>query len=138
MGFLSPDAADIIRWKLDEQTGVFRNTGASLPNDALTDLTASGSFFRDANGLDSTNCLYVPGTDDFPAGSSATRNYLVGANTIAPQPPITLSAWIYLRSYNSASHKHIIGKLYRDHTVTSNWATPFWAMQITFDTTGSG
>ncbi len=138
MGFLAPDAADIIRWKLDEQTGVFRNTGASFPNNALTDLTASGSFFRDGNGLDSTNCLYVPGVDDFPTGSSATRNYLVGANTIAPQPPITVSAWVYLRGYNSASDKHIIGKLFRDHTITNNWATPFCAMEITFDSTGTG
>lgn len=138
MARLAPDTNDILVWKLEETSGAYRNSGTILPNNTSTDLNVFNTIDRNGTGIYGGPCANFPGTSNFPAGSSATRNYAVGGSTISPQPPLTVSAWVYLRNYNNASSKHVVGKLFREHTVTNNWAAPFFAIEISMTTGNSG
>lgn len=138
MGRLSPDFNDYIVWNLTETSGPYRNTGVFSPNNASTDLIVANTIDRNGTGLEGTPAANFPGTDTFPIGASATRNYAVGASSFNLQPPLTVSAWVHLRNFQTSSNKHIIGKLFRDHTTTNNWATPFCALELTMATGNSG
>lgn len=138
MGRISPDFYDMIVWDLTETSGPYRNTGQFLPNDTSTDLNVSNTIDRNGTGLQGTSCANLPGTDTFPVGASATRNYAVGAANFNPQPPLSISAWVNLRNYQTSSSKHIIGKLFRDHSTTNNWASPFYSLELTMATGNSG
>lgn len=138
MSKILPDSHDIMVWSLTETTGVYRNTGTQSPNNALTDLSVTNTVIRTATGNFTDNCLFLPGVENFPTGSSATRNYVAGANTITPSAPFTISGWILLRAVNTIDSGTIIGKAYRDPTITSSWANPFFAINIILLTTNSG
>ncbi len=133
-----PDANDQIVWLLNEQTGNYHNTGSLVPNDPSTDLIITNTITRPGCGLFGGNCVVVPGTSNIPAGSSATRNYAAGARTITFNPPFTLSAWINLRSYTTANNTEFIGKEYRDSTITTSWAAPFYAVVMGTVTSNGG
>lgn len=137
MARIAPDIFDQIVWPLTETSGPYRNIGVLSPNDTTTDLTVSGTVIRTGAGLNSGNSLWVPGTSDFPAGTAATRNYAAGARNILITPPITLSFWINLRSYNASNTQQLVGKEYRDSTLTSSFTTPFSAINISA-LTGNG
>lgn len=133
-----PDSHDQIVWLLNETSGAYRNTGVLSPNSVTTDLNITNTIIRTGAGLFGGNCVQLPGTTNFPTGSSATRNYAVGAKTINIAPPITVSCWVYLRSYTTANNTTIIGKEYRDSSIISSWTTPFQAINITTLTSNGG
>jgi hypothetical protein len=135
---ITPDINDQIVWLLNETSGAYRNTGSLSPNSATTDLTITNTITRTGAGLFGGNCVQLPGTTNFPTGSSATRNYAAGAKTIQIAPPLTVSLWVYLRSYTTANQQTLIGKEYRDSGITSTWSTPFHALNITVATTNGG
>lgn len=133
----APDIFDQIVWPLTETSGPYRNVGQFLPNNSLTDLTVTNTVIRTGSGVFG-NCIQLPSTSNFPTGSSATRNYVAGAQTYNPSPPLTISCWIYLRSYTTSNNSTFIGKEYRDSGITSSWATPFQAINITTLTSNGG
>jgi hypothetical protein len=132
-----PDQYDGYVWLLNETSGNYKNTGFVLPNHPSTDLTISGTVIRNGTGI-FDNCPYFPGIGNYPTGASSSRNYIFGAETINPQPPFTISAWVNLRNYNSSNNTNLIGKLFRKHTTTNNWANPYWAVQMTCASTNGG
>ncbi len=125
MARLPPDANDGYVWLLNETSGAYKNTGRVLPGSASTDLTISGTVIRTATGIFGDNCAYFPGVGNYPSGASATRNYISGAHNINPVPPFTISAWIYLRNYQSSNTTQFLNKHYRDPSLVSSWTTPF-------------
>jgi hypothetical protein len=127
---ITPDINDQIVWLLNETSGAYRNTGVLSPNSSTTDLTITNTITRTGAGPFGVNCVQLPSTSNFPPGSSATRNYAAGAKTINIAPPITVSLWVYLRSYTTGNNSAIIGKEYRDSGITSSWAAPFHAISI--------
>lgn len=135
-----PDTHDQIVWLLNEQSGNYRNTGQLFPNDPATDLVITNTMPRNGCGLFGNNCPVIPGTSNFPAGSSATRNYASGASTITIAPPITVSCWVNLRSYTTNNNTTFIGKEYRDPTLNANgWTAPFYVFNLsTFTGNGGG
>lgn len=133
---VTPDNNDILVWLLDETSGPFRNTGTLSPNSATTDLVVNNTISRGYNGI-FTDCANIPGTSNFPSGSSAVRNYAAGAKTINPSLPITVSLWVKIRAYNSGFNAQLIAKEFRDSGITSAWTTPFLSFAIN-TTTGNG
>lgn len=135
MAKIPQDGYDILYWPLTETSGVYRNIGATSPNNAITDLTVLQTV--DRNGLSpfASTCPNFPGTSNFPSGSSSTRNSLVGANTINPQPPLTVSCWVNVRSYPSGSNANFLCKPYRDATITSSYTAPFNSIQFGLSST---
>jgi hypothetical protein len=135
---IAPDLFDQIVWPLTEASpGPYRNVGQTSPNSSTTDLILTNSMVN-GNGIFGGNCLQIPGTSNFPVGSSATRNYIAGAKTYNPSPPLTVSCWVYLRSYITSQNTELIRKEYRDSSITSSWTTPFVSMSITTLTTNGG
>jgi hypothetical protein len=133
-----PDLFDQIVWPLTETSGAYRNVGALSPNDTSTDLTITNTISRTGNSFFDGYCVQLPGTSNFPTGSSATRNYVAGAKTINIAPPITVSCWVYLRSYTTSNNSTFIAKEYRDSSITSSWTAPFHALGITTLTSNGG
>lgn len=137
MARIATDENDILVWKLNETSGPYRNTGSSLPNDTSTDLNITNTIVRTGSGI-FDNAPFFPSSGTYPAGASATRNYAAGAKTINITPPLTVSCWVYLRNYVTGNSTIIIGKEYRDSTITSSWTTPFHALNISTVTTNNG
>lgn len=135
---IAPDIFDQIIWPLTESSGPYRNVGQLLPNNSSTDLTVSNSVVRTGTGVFDGYCVQLPATSNFPVGSSATRNYAAGAKDILISPPITLSFWLNLRSYDTSNTQQLVGKEYRDSSITSSFTTPFHAINIAALTTNSG
>ena len=134
-----PDVHDQIVWLLNETSGNYQNTGSFLPGNATTSLAITNSMIRTGAGLFANNCLQIPGTTNFPSGSSATRNYISGANTVTIAPPITLSCWIQLRSYTTNNNTEFVGKEYRDPTLSGNsWTSPFYSIVLGTVTSNGG
>jgi len=134
---IAPDLFDQIVWPLTETSGAYRNTGQYLPNDLSTDLNITNSIIRTGTGL-FDNCPQVPGTSNFPTGSSSTRNYIAGGQNILLDAPITLSCWVNMRSYTTSNAQTIVGKEYRDSSLISSWTNPYYAMNISLLTTNGG
>lgn len=135
---INPDLNDQIVWLLNETSGPYRNTGQLSPNTSTTDLTITNTITRTGAGLFEGNCAQLPGTTNFPTGSSATRNYAAGAKTINIAPPMTLSFWVYLRSYTSGNNTTLVAKEYRDSGITSSWTAPFHAISVQTLTANGG
>jgi hypothetical protein len=136
---LFPDVNDQLVWLLNETSGAYRNTGALSPNSATTDLTITNTIIRTGAGLFGGNCVQLPGTTNFPTGSSATRNTAGGASTITVTPPLTVSCWVYLRSYTTAQNMTVFAKEYRNPSLSGNtWTTPFNAIMLGTSTGNSG
>jgi hypothetical protein len=134
-----PDANDQIVWILNESSGNFHNSGQFLPNNANTDLVITNFVPQNGTGIFYPNCPQMPGTSNFPAGSSATRNYASGGKTITIAPPITLSCWVLLRSYTTSFNSTFVGKEYRDPSLSGNsWTAPFQAINLSTLTTNGG
>jgi len=117
---------------------IFGN-GINIPANGtkLTYSLNTTTVLRNGNGI-FDSCPFIPGTGNFPNGSSAIRNYAQGANTIQPAFPMTVSAWVYVRSYNSSNNGSLIAKQYRDTNSTQTWTAPFYAINISMLTTTSG
>jgi len=136
---VSPDNNDILVYNLDETSGAYKNSGSYFPNDPSTDLTVSGTVIRTGTGVHGTDCPYFPGAGNYPSGASSTRNYIYGADTINPDPPITVSLWVNQRNYiNNSNFQQYIKKLFREHTTTNTWATPYTAWEISNASGNSG
>lgn len=134
-----PDLNDQIVWLLNETSGNYHNTGQFSPNNAATDLSITNTLIRVGTGIFTTNCLQIPGSSNFPSGSSSTRNYISGANTVTLNPPFTVSGWVHLRSYTTNNNSTLIGKEYRNPSLSGNsWVAPFNAVGITTLTSNSG
>src|SRR5574338_1065582 len=138
MARIPPDGNDILVWGLTETSGAYKNTGVTLPGDPSTDLTITNTVMRNGNGPFKENCLYIPGTENFPTGSSSTRNYVSGANNINPNPPFTVSAWVWVRSTTTLNFATLIGKAYRNPSITTSFTNPFYAISIALSTGSSG
>lgn len=136
---ITPDINDQLVWLLNETSGAYRNTGSLSPNSSTTDLTVVNSITRTGAGLFGGNCVQLPGTSNFPTGSSATRNNIIGANSITIAPPITVSCWVFFRSYTTSNNQTIFAKEYRNPSISGNtWTTPFNAFTITTATANGG
>lgn len=136
---IAPDLFDQLVWTLTEQSGPYRNTGQLTPNDPSTDLTIVNSITRTGTGIFTTNCVQLPGNSNVPPGSSATRNNIIGANTITIAPPITVSLWVNLRSYRTDQNQTLFAKEYRNPSLSGNsWVTPFNTFMIGTATTNGG
>lgn len=133
-----PDSFDQIVWPLTEISGNYRNVGSFFPNDPSTDLSITNTIIRTGAGIYGGNCPQFPSTSNFPTGSSSTRNYIAGAKNYIPSPPLTVSCWVYLRSYTTAQNAAIFAKEYRDSSITPSWTTPFTAIGISTLTTNGG
>lgn len=134
---IAPDLFDQIVWPLTETSGAYRNVGALSPNDVSTDLTITNTVTRTGNGIFG-NCPQFPANSNFPTGSNTTRNYLAGAKTINIAPPISLSFWVYMRQYTTSNNTTLVGKEYRDSSITSAWSAPFQAINISTQTANGG
>lgn len=136
---IAPDLFDQLVWPLTETSGAYRNVGQLFPNNSSTDLTTVNSVIRTGAGIFGGNCPQIPGTSNFPSGSSSSRNNIIGANIITVSPPLTVSCWVNLRSYRTDQNQTILAKEYRDPSVSGNtWTTPFNAFMIGTATTNSG
>lgn len=136
---IAPDLNDQLIWPLTETSGAYRNVGQYLPNDPSTDLSITNSVTRTGAHVFGGNCPQIPSTSNFPSGSSATRNYLSGASSVLITPPITLSFWVYLRSYTSSNAQGLVYKEYRDPILNANgWTSPFKAIGVTVFSTNNG
>lgn len=127
---VAPDNNDIVVWKLDDAGTPFVNssTSSSAVSHANSDLnTLSGtvnlrqpSLFA-ATGTNS--CVQFSGNN-----SSSPRNFIAGGNNTLPQPPLTVSYWLYLRTYNSSGSTQVYGM---KQTTTNVWSgTTFAALGI--------
>lgn len=117
---VAPDNNDIVVWKLDEAAAPFINssTSTSAPSHAISDLAnKSGSVL-----LQQPSPFAASGTNSavvFSGNqSSSPRNFISGANNFLPQPPITVSAWVFLRAYNNGLTQHLVAK----QTTTGVWS----------------
>jgi hypothetical protein len=108
-----PDNNDIVVWKFDDAAAPFVNssTSPSAPSHAISDLaTLSGTVL-----LRQTSPFASSGTNGcvrFTANNSGSpRNFISGANNFEPTVPVSLSGWLYLRSYNPTGFvNHLINK----------------------------
>lgn len=128
---IEPDNNDIVVWKLDESSAPFINssTSTSAPSHAISDIsTSSGTIIFQQpspfapNGTNSA--MFFSGNN-----SGSPRNFISGANNFEPVYPITISWWMYLRSYNNSGFvQHIVNK---QHTagVWSGVTFSVWTMQ---------
>lgn len=123
-----PDEFDQVVWRLDEASGPFRNSGALGPS-AATDLAAINTVNTQRLGLVG-NCIDFPGQEN-----GLTKNSIIGASTFEPQPPITVSCWVLMRSYNSTGGDNV-GQILRKAQDDTSWASPFSACG--FATLGNG
>lgn len=120
---VAPDNNDIIVWKLDESAAPFVNSSTS-PNaysHTDSDLTVlSGSVMLQEpspfSAIGENSSVSFPGTQ-----SGSPRNFISGANNAMPQPPITISCWIYLRVYDTGITQHFVNKQIQ----TGNWSSTF-------------
>lgn len=136
---IAPDLFDQLVWTLSETSGPYRNTGQFAPNNSITDLTIVNSVIRTGTGLFTTNCPQMPGTTNFPVGSSSTRNNIIGANTVTFAPPLTVSCWVNLRQYSTSQNQTIFAKEYRDPSLSGNsWVAPFNCFCIGTTTSNGG
>lgn len=136
---IAPDVFDQLVWPLTETSGPYRNVGMLSPNDASTDLTVVNSITRTGTGLFTTNCPLMPGTSNYPTGSSATRNNIIGANSVTITPPITVSCWVNIRSYTTGQNMTIFAKEYRNPSISGNtWVAPFNCFMIGMGTGNGG
>jgi hypothetical protein len=118
---VEPDDNDIVVWRLDEATAPFVNssTSPSAPSHAVSDLgTLSGTVFTQqptpfaASGVGS-------GIQLLGNNSGSPRNFIGGANAFLPQPPMTVSFWIYQRAYDTTGFtQHGLSK----QTTTGVWS----------------
>lgn len=122
---VAPDNNDIVVWKLDESTTPFVNSSTSLsaPSHAVSDLsTISGNVQTQQPSLfaasGSNSCALFTGNN-----SGSPRNFISGANGFNPQPPLTVSGWMYLRAFNPTG--------FTIHPFTKQHTTNVWS-GITF------
>lgn len=136
---ITPDIHDQLVWTLSETSGNYHNTGQYFPNNALTDLSIANSIIRTGAGILYPNCVQVPGTSNFPSGSSTTRNNVFGASTVTINPPISVSCWVNLRSYHTDQNQTILAKEYRNPSLSGNtWVAPYNNFMIGTTTSNSG
>src|SRR5574338_165145 len=136
---VAPDLFDQLVWPLTETSGPYRNIGQFSPNSPTTDLTVNNTITRTGTGIFDVNCPLMPGTSNIPSGSSATRNSIIGANSVTFAPPITVSCWVMIRSYTTGQNMTVFAKEYRDPSISGNtWATPFNCFMIGTGTANGG
>jgi hypothetical protein len=117
---VAPDNNDLVVWKLDDAAAPFVNssTSPSAPSHAISDLAT----LNGAPLLRQPSLFAATGTNScvlFTGNQSGTRNYIAGANNFLPQPPMTVSMWYYLRSYDtSGATQHGLVK----QTTTGVWS----------------
>ena len=118
---VAPDGYDIVVWKLDELTTPFVNssTSPSAISHANSDLgTISGSVQTQQPSLfaasGSNSCVLFPGNN-----SGSPRNFISGANNTLPQPPFTLSGWMFLRAFDTTG--------FTIHPFTKQHTTNIWS-----------
>lgn len=114
-----PDGYDVVVWKLDDSGAPFVNSSTSVnsPGTSANLTVLSGSVALQqpspfaASGT--LSCVTFPGNQN-----GSPRNSINGANTFIPQPPLTVSMWVYLRQYNNGLTQHGLAK----QTTTNTWS----------------
>lgn len=117
---IAPDGYDIVVWRLDESAAPFVNSSTSVnsPGSSANLTVLGGSPL-----LQQPSPFAGSGTNSsvqFSGNDSGTRNTINGANTFIPQPPLTISMWCVLRTYNGPSGltQHGLSK----QTTTGVWS----------------
>jgi hypothetical protein len=124
---IAPDNNDIVVWKLDEATAPFVNSSTSTnaistANSNLTTISGTGTFTQQPGLFGNNSCVLFNGNN-----SGSPRNFISGAVNTQPQPPLTVSGWVFLRTYST--HGFTYHLITRQHTVNV-WFGPFSSMQI--------
>lgn len=131
---ITPDNNDIVVWKLDESAAPFVNSSTSPSAPPSSDLTVLSGDVQlrqpspfAATGADT--CVRFTATN-----SGSPRNFISGANNFEPQAPLTVSWWMYLRSYNnSGSVQHVVNK----QRIINTWSGGNFGV-ITMQNTSTG
>lgn len=135
---IAPDNNDLAVWKLDESAAPFVNssTSPSAPSHANSDLgTLSGTVLLQQPSpfapFGSNSCVIFSGNN-----SGSPRNFISGATGFNPQPPFTVSGWLFLRNYNTTGFtQHWIAK----QTAVGQWSgTSFATITISNRTYAGG
>lgn len=109
---VSPDGNDVVVWKFDDAGAPFLNSGTLAGSHNLATLSTTTYL-----GLPNPR-LQVQGP--FGAGSyavefagsqsGAPRCFIAGANSFQPQPPISMSGWVFLNQYDASYTQHFLQK----------------------------
>lgn len=124
---VEPDGYDIVVWKFDDAGAPFINssTSGSAPSHAVSDLATLSGTGTGAPKLQQPSPFAAFGNNSAVLftgnNASSPRNYILGANTVTPQPPVTFSCWLYLRTYTQSFTQHYFNK---QHT-TNTWSGVF-------------
>lgn len=117
---IAPDNNDIVVWRLDEAAAPFVNSSTSVnsPGSSANLTVLGGSPL-----LQQPSPFAGSGTNSsvqFSGNDSGTRNTINGANTFLPQPPMTVSMWVVIRTYNAPSG-------YTQHGLAKQTTTGVWS-----------
>lgn len=107
---VTPDNNDIVVWKLDESAAPFVNSSTS--SNAISTANSNLTVLSGNAILQQPSPFSAGGTGSavlFTGNNSGSpRNFISGGNLAQPQPPLTLSGWIFLRTYDSTSATQIL------------------------------
>jgi len=119
---VDPDNNDIVVWKFDDAAAPFINssTSTSAPSHAVSDLATLSGTGTGAPKLQQPSPFAATGnnTSVLFSGNNAgsPRNYILGANAVVPQSPVTFSCWLYLRIYANGLTQHYFSKQHTANT----------------------
>ena len=129
---VAPDGYDIVVWKLDDAAAPFINssTSGSAPSHAVSDLATLSVTGAGAPRLQQPSPFAATGANTalLFSGNNASspRNYVLGANNVEPQSPVTFSFWIYIRTYSNGLTQHYFAK---QHTA-GTWSGVFGQVEL--------
>jgi hypothetical protein len=113
---VTPDNNDIVVWKLDDAAAPFINssTSGSAPSHAVSDLATLSGTGAGAPRLQQPSPFAGTGSNTavlFSGNNAGSpRNYILGANNVEPQAPVTFSFWMYMRIYANGLTQHFFAK----------------------------
>lgn len=129
---VDPDGYDIVVWKLDDAAAPFVNssTSGSAPSHAVSDLATLSGTGVGAPKLQQPSLFSGTGNNTAVLftgnNASAPRNYILGANNVEPQQPVTFSFWLYIRTYSNGFTQHFFAK---QHTA-GVWSGTFAQIEL--------
>jgi hypothetical protein len=115
------DPHTLIHWSLDESAVPFASTGQNTTLTLVKGYNPS-NIVENRTGVFGQACEFTPGTSATSGDTAVTP----------PGDTLTISCWVYCRSFPSPSI--FIGKTY--HLTGTGWNSPFWSIAISPDTSG--
>jgi len=112
---VAPDSNDTVVWKFDDAGAPFLNTGTTSGSNNLTTLS-SNTHLGMTNPRLQAQGPFGEGSYavDFAGSQGGPRAYIAGANDFQPQPPISISGWVYIYQYEASFTQHWFQK---QHTI---------------------